>query len=106
VRELAGTEWGKVSVGEGAWVFPANRRFPLDAYSDDRARAVAALLQASLAEGSFRYDGSDLMPREVFTVFWEKMVEFAGEGPGSLDALLTELDGAWTQVEMGPRPDG
>jgi DNA-binding SARP family transcriptional activator/ABC-type glycerol-3-phosphate transport system substrate-binding protein len=106
VRELVGTDWGRALVGNGAWFFPANRRFPLDAYSDDRARAVAALLQASLAEGSFRYDGSDLMPREVFTVFWENMVEFAGEGPGNLDALLTELDGAWTQVERGPRPDG
>jgi hypothetical protein len=40
----------------------ADRRFPLDAYADPHARALAELLRKAVAEGTFRFDGSDLMP--------------------------------------------
>jgi alpha-glucoside transport system substrate-binding protein len=92
VRELLGEEWGQPLTGERDWYFPANRRFPLDAYADPHAQRVAALLQEAVAEGTFRFDGSDLMPPTVYLDFWDAMVEYVGEGPANLDELLARLD--------------
>jgi DNA-binding SARP family transcriptional activator/ABC-type glycerol-3-phosphate transport system substrate-binding protein len=98
VRELTGTEWGRTWVADGDWYFPANRRFPLEAYGDEGAAGVARLVHGALADGTFRYDGSDLMPPKVFETFWEQMLAFATDGPDNLDEILGRLDAVRDQV--------
>jgi hypothetical protein len=49
-----------------------------------------------LGADAFRSDASDLMPPPIGNeLFYEAMLTYATEGPGSLDAILTELDAAW-----------
>jgi DNA-binding SARP family transcriptional activator/ABC-type glycerol-3-phosphate transport system substrate-binding protein len=115
VRELLGEEWGQPLTGAADWYFPANRRFPLDAYADPHARALAEVIQEALARGTFRFDGSDLMPPTVFGEFWGAMVDYVGDGPANLDELLGRLDRVReeaaadaSRAEAGgstPRPD-
>src|SRR4029453_5307998 len=50
----------------------------------------------ALGADAFRSDASDLMPPPIGNeLFYEAMLTYATEGPGSLDAILTELDAAW-----------
>lgn len=64
-RELIGTVCGRVLAEGVVWYFPANRDFPLEAFTEDGARAVAIELHEALAADAFRFDGSDLMPPAV-----------------------------------------
>ena len=53
-------------------------------------------IYAALADDSFRFDASDLMPLEIGAgLFWTDMMRYAEQGPSSLDSILTELDAAW-----------
>jgi alpha-glucoside transport system substrate-binding protein len=86
-----GTEWA----GHGMGFISANRRFELDNYPPFWRRQ-AELIAKALAADTFRFDASDLMPPEVGQdLFWDAMVRYLDEGPGSLDAILSELDAAW-----------
>jgi hypothetical protein len=73
----------------------ANRRFDLDNYTPFERRQ-AELLRAALAADAYRFDASDLMPPPVGDrVFFDAMMTYLAEGPGSLDRILAELDAAW-----------
>jgi DNA-binding SARP family transcriptional activator len=100
-RALLGEAWGRPLTDAGAWYFPADRRFPLDAYADPQAREVAALLQQALGAGTFRFDGSDLMPSTVYYEFWGAMVDYVEDGPANLDELLAGLDRARARAATG-----
>ena len=94
VRAMVADDWGEELAREGRWYFPGNRNLPLEAYTDERARAVATLLQEALEGDGFRFDGSDLMPEEVNRAFWDGMVSFVAEGPDHLDEVLSTIDAA------------
>jgi DNA-binding SARP family transcriptional activator/class 3 adenylate cyclase/ABC-type glycerol-3-phosphate transport system substrate-binding protein len=54
------------------------------------------LLRTALDQGTFRLDAGDLMPPEVGEgAFWDAMMKYAAEGPGSLDEILADVDAAW-----------
>jgi serine/threonine protein kinase/ABC-type glycerol-3-phosphate transport system substrate-binding protein len=96
VRFLASPEFGQdwFTAGDGA--FSANARFDSSAY-EPAWRRQADVLDAALAADTFRVDGGDLLPPEVGTDrFWDAMIRYLEEGPDSLDAILTELEAAWS----------
>ena len=95
VRYILGPTYGEAIVETGGGFISANRRFDLTNYQPFERRQ-AKLINAALAEDSFRFDASDLMPPEIGTdAFWDAMMRFAREGPQSLDSILAELDAAW-----------
>jgi hypothetical protein len=85
----------------------ADRRFPLDAYADPHARALAELLRKAVAEGTFRFDGSDLMPpTTVHSQFWGAMVEYVEDGPANLPFSASRRRStprAWRRVALPTR---
>jgi serine/threonine protein kinase/ABC-type glycerol-3-phosphate transport system substrate-binding protein len=95
VRFLADPEFGQEWFASGDGLFSANRRFDLGQY-DPTWRRQAQLLRSALDLGTFRVDGSDMMPPEVGTTpFWDAMIRYIRQGPASLDGILAELDAAW-----------
>lgn len=67
-----------------------------DCYANDILADASEVLITSLEEGTGRFDASDLMPAEVGSgSFWTGMVRYIREGPGSLDAVLDEIENSW-----------
>jgi alpha-glucoside transport system substrate-binding protein len=63
-------------------------------YGVDLERGIAELVAAST---SFRFDASDLMPKEVGSgTFWSGMVDYIS-GTADLDTVLAEIDASWPQ---------
>jgi DNA-binding SARP family transcriptional activator/ABC-type glycerol-3-phosphate transport system substrate-binding protein len=98
VRFLLSPEFGAEWARRGHGFVAANRRFDLDNYTPfDRYQAE--VIQEALAVDTFRFDASDLMPFEIGQgLFWDAMMTYLAEGPGSLDGILAELDDAWPSV--------
>ena len=71
---------------------------PLGVSRDDASIQLGGpkIIYAALADDTFRFDASDLMPPPIGTdLFWAAMMRYATEGPSSLDAILANLDAAW-----------
>jgi alpha-glucoside transport system substrate-binding protein len=95
VRFLAEPEFGETWFSSGDGHFSANRRFDMSRY-DPSWRRQAELLRSALDEGTFRLDGSDMMPPQVGTAtFWNAMIRYVRQGPASLHGILANLDAAW-----------
>jgi serine/threonine protein kinase/ABC-type glycerol-3-phosphate transport system substrate-binding protein len=95
VRFLTQPGFGRDWFTSGDGLFSPNRRFDLGQYDPSRRRQAELLLSA-LDEGTFRLDGSDMMPTEVGTyTFWNAMIRYIRQGPASLNGILAELDAAW-----------
>jgi alpha-glucoside transport system substrate-binding protein len=63
-------------------------------YGVDLERGIAELVAQST---SFRFDASDLMPKEVGSgTFWSGMVDYIS-GVADLDTVLGEIDASWPQ---------
>ena len=94
VRFLLGSDYGAEMVKSGQFLSP-NRQFDMDNYPPF-VRQQAEAFQAALASGAFRFDASDLMPPPIGDrVFFDAMMTYLADGPGSLDRILAELDAAW-----------
>jgi DNA-binding SARP family transcriptional activator/ABC-type glycerol-3-phosphate transport system substrate-binding protein len=96
VRFLLSQRFAEGMQAEGIGFLSANRRF---ATADQSPfwQEQATLVANALATDSFRFDASDLMPPEIGSgVFWDAMMTYLMEGPGSLDRILAELDEAWS----------
>ncbi len=81
-----GAEWAKA----GGWLSP-HATFDAANYPNETTKAIA-----TLAAGAdvFRFDASDLMPKEVGSgTFWTEMVEWVG-GKSSEDTL-TAIEESW-----------
>jgi alpha-glucoside transport system substrate-binding protein len=100
VRYLLSPRYGNSLVGPTraeTGFLSANQRYDLSLY-DTFGRHEAEIINAALANDTFRFDASDLMPPEIGAeLFWDAMMRYAREGPESLDAILAELDAAWPQ---------
>jgi DNA-binding SARP family transcriptional activator/ABC-type glycerol-3-phosphate transport system substrate-binding protein len=95
VRYILSPRYGETVVDLGVGFISANQRFDTTRYGPFEQRQ-AELIYTALADDTFRFDGSDLMPPEIGTdAFWDAMIRFAEEGPQSLDSILAELDAAW-----------
>src|SRR5439155_12911697 len=80
VRFLLGPKFGAVQAKRGHGHMSPNRRFDLDNYPPFWRRQ-AEVLEAALADDTFRFDGSDLMPPEVgLQPFWQAMMTYLAEG--------------------------
>lgn len=96
VKSLLSPQFRSSTLVKGVAV-SANRRFDRSIYGPFMRRQ-AELLDAALAADKFRFDGSDLMPPEVGqSPFWNAMMKYVAEGPGSLDGILRDLDEAWPE---------
>jgi alpha-glucoside transport system substrate-binding protein len=95
VQYFLGSQFGAEWAARGTEFISSNRRFDLENYPPFWRRQ-AEVLYAALAADTFRFDASDLMPPEIGEgLFWEAMMTYLQEGPGSLDRILAELDAAW-----------
>ncbi len=67
-----------------------------DCYSNDILADASVVLTDSLADGSGRFDASDLMPAEVGSgSFWTGMIEYMQGGPDSLQGVLDDIEASW-----------
>ncbi len=74
----------------------AERDVGPDCYANDILADASVILTAALAEGTGRFDASDLMPAAVGSgSFWTGMLEYMGSGPDSLPGILDEIEGTW-----------
>jgi len=81
-----GTEWAAA----GGYLSP-HQSFPIDVYPDAITKQIAQIVSTADA---FRFDGSDLMPKEVGTdTFWKGMVDLANGK--SAEDVATEIEESW-----------
>jgi alpha-glucoside transport system substrate-binding protein len=67
-----------------------------DCYANEILADASAVLTEALEAGHGRFDASDLMPGEVGAgSFWTGMVRYMQEGPGSLQAVLDDIEASW-----------
>lgn len=67
-----------------------------DCYANDILADASVILTGALAEGTGRFDASDLMPAEVGSgSFWTGMIEYMRGGPDSVDGILQDIEDSW-----------
>jgi alpha-glucoside transport system substrate-binding protein len=67
-----------------------------DCYANEILADASVVLTDSLADGTGRFDASDLMPAEVGSgSFWTGMVEYMQGGPDSLQGVLDDIEASW-----------
>jgi alpha-glucoside transport system substrate-binding protein len=67
-----------------------------ECYVNDILADASVILTKALADGTGRFDASDLMPAAVGSgSFWTGMVEYMKSGPSSLDKVLKDIDKSW-----------
>ncbi len=94
---IVGPDWPQAHLGSGRYVpLSPHRDADTTIYRDD-VRPVAEVLRDAVADGQdVRFDGSDLMPLSVQSAFLTGIVDFVGDGPDSLDEVVTTIDAAWS----------
>ncbi len=84
-----GAEWAQA----GGWLSP-HKTFDASNYPDETTRSIAEI--ASNAD-VFRFDGSDVMPKEVGSgTFWTGMVEWMN-GSKSAQQVATDIENSWPE---------
>jgi serine/threonine protein kinase/ABC-type glycerol-3-phosphate transport system substrate-binding protein len=97
VRFLISPEFGAAMAAHSFGYLSPNRRVDPDIYSPFW-RKQAELIQDALTIDSFRFDASDLMPVEIGQgAFWEGMLTYLDEGPGSVDRILEDIEASWPE---------
>jgi alpha-glucoside transport system substrate-binding protein len=67
-----------------------------DCYVDPVLGDASEVLTTALADGTGRFDASDLMPPAVGSgSFWTGMVEYLQGGPDSLEGVLDDIEASW-----------
>lgn len=96
MRFLTSKEFGKEWAQAGGWLSP-HRDFDASNYPNETTRRIAQI--ASNAD-VLRFDGSDLMPKEVGSgTFWTGMVEWL-QGKSS-QQVTTEIENSWPEEKAG-----
>ncbi|OLT44513.1 sugar ABC transporter substrate-binding protein [Serinicoccus sp. CNJ-927] len=92
---LASDQFGGPWAQAGGWLSP-HTSFDASLYPDDTTRQIAEMGYTS---DVFRYDGSDVMPREVGSgSFWTGMVDFQS-GSASAQEMADEIENGWPQSD-------
>lgn len=69
-----------------------------DCYANGILADASVILTDALANGTGRFDASDLMPAAVGSgSFWTGMVEYVRGGPDSLDGILDDIEASWPE---------
>ncbi|HWC66758.1 MAG TPA: extracellular solute-binding protein [Acidimicrobiales bacterium] len=105
MRHILRPSWGEAwAAASDAYYVPAHAGFDpqrcASENADPRSNPIRVQLcelsRESIAAGEWRFDASDVMPPEIGAdAFWKGMVDYVGQGPGSLDRILGEIDAAW-----------
>lgn len=67
-----------------------------ECYANEELSDAAAVLTEALADGTGRFDASDLMPPAVGSgSFWTGMVQYMQQGPDSLQGVLDSIESSW-----------
>lgn len=91
MKFLTSDQFGKEWAQTGGWLSP-HKTFDQANYPDDTTRKIAQF--ASDAD-VFRFDGSDLMPKEVGSgTFWTGMVEWT-RGTKTTEQVTDEIEASW-----------
>ncbi len=97
---IASPDYGHASAEAGIGYIPANTRFGLDAIPNPTERRIAELTRAALVSDGFRFDASDMMPREVGGgTFWAGMIDWFVDGPEALDDIMAGIEATWPDDE-------
>ncbi len=97
---IASSHYGHASAEAGIGYIPANTRFGLDAIPNPTERRIAELTHAALVSDGFRFDASDMMPREVGGgTFWAGMIDWFVDGPEALDDIMADIEATWPDDE-------
>lgn len=79
----------------GGWLSP-HKTFDASLYPDETTRTIAEM---GATADVFRYDGSDVMPKEVGSdSFWKGMNEFQS-GEKSAQQVVDDIEKGWPQTE-------
>ncbi len=82
----------------GTTTIPANFSTDPECEQNPIIRQAAEELYANLAEGTARFDASDLMPPSVGSgEFWTGMNNYTNDGPDNLQSVLQSIDAAWPE---------
>ena len=97
LRFLLSPEFGAGMAANGHGYLSPDRRFDTSLYPPFW-RKQAELIDDALAIDAFRFDASDLMPVEIGErAFWEGMLTYLDEGPGSADRILESIEASWPE---------
>ncbi|HET6790575.1 MAG TPA: extracellular solute-binding protein [Actinomycetota bacterium] len=95
IRLLISPQHGENAAQAGLEYMSPHREFDRKNYPPFFQRQ-AEVLEAALANDTFRFDASDMMPPPIGDdLFWAAMMQYVREGPDSLDEILSDLDAAW-----------
>lgn len=79
---------------EGVQRLPGHKDVDLDCYETESARTFAEAITSALAEGTFVFDASDLMPPEVGQEsFWIAMVDWAQSADS--EEVVADVEASW-----------
>lgn len=93
---LTSDQFGGPWANAGGWLSP-HKTFDASQYPDETTRQIAEM--ATTAD-VFRYDASDLMPKEVGSdSFWKGMVDF--QNGASAQDVTDDIEASWPQTEDG-----
>lgn len=93
MKFLTSPEFGGPWAQAGGWLSP-HTTFDTSLYPDETTRSIA---QMAIDADVFRFDGSDVMPREVGSgTFWTGMVEFQA-GDKDAQQVTDEIERQWPE---------
>lgn len=94
MKFLTSDQFGGAWAQAGGWLSP-HKTFDGSQYADETTRKIAEM--AATAD-VFRYDASDLMPKEVGSdSFWKGMVDF--QNGASAEDVTTAIEESWPTTE-------
>lgn len=98
---LTSPEFGGPWAQAGGWLSP-HTTFDISLYPDETTRSIA---QMAIDADVFRFDGSDVMPREVGSgTFWTGMVEFQA-GDRDAQQVVDQIEQAWPEEAAEDQSD-
>jgi len=69
-----------------------------DCYANDILGASSEVTNTAIADGTARFDASDLMPPQVGSgAFWSEMMTYMQQGPDGATAALDNIEAAWPE---------
>jgi len=69
-----------------------------DCYANDILAASSEVTNTAIADGTARFDASDLMPPQVGSgAFWSEMMSYMQAGPDGATAALDNIEAAWPE---------
>lgn len=107
IRFMTDPSFGREALDAGNWTsapsfIPPNVGFDVDLIEDPHARAFSSIVLAAIRDDLFRFDGSDLMPREIGRgAFWDGMITLFERDGADVEIIVGDIERVWQAVERG-----